>query len=92
MTSSDQDVEEEDVRGFTAPGFERVRAAFAAAGALDTRGGAALSAVQDGRLVVELVSGEGASSAPRTTDTSQVCFSCSKGVVATALLILIERG
>jgi CubicO group peptidase (beta-lactamase class C family) len=92
MTSSDQDVEEEDVRGFTAPGFERVRTAFAAAGALDTRGGAALSAVQDGRLVVELVSGEGASSAPRTTDTSQVCFSCSKGVVATALLILIERG
>ncbi len=92
MTSSDQDVEEEDVRGLTAPGFEQVRDAFAAACALDTRGGAALSVVQDGRLVVELTSGQGASSSPRTPSTSQVCFSCSKGVVATALLILIERG
>ena len=92
MTSSDQDAEGEDVRGLTAPGFEPVRDAFAAASALDTRGGAALSAVQDGRLVVELAAGEGASSAPRTPSTTQVCFSCSKGVVATALLILIERG
>jgi CubicO group peptidase (beta-lactamase class C family) len=92
MTSSHQDVAEEDVRGITAPGFDRVRAAFAAASALDTRGGAAVSAVQDGRLVVELTFGEGAGSAPRTPSTSQVCFSCSKGVVATALLLLIERG
>jgi CubicO group peptidase (beta-lactamase class C family) len=87
-TSSDQ----RDIRGFTTPAFEPLRGAFAAASLLDTRGGGALSVFHEGMLVAELVTGTGAGSAPRTPDTTQVVFSCSKGVVATALLLLIERG
>ena len=87
-TSSDR----RDIRGFTAAGFEPLRAAFEAAALLDTRGGCALSVFHEGALVAELVSGEGAGAAPRTPDTLQVVFSCTKGVVATALLLLIERG
>jgi CubicO group peptidase (beta-lactamase class C family) len=81
-----------DIRGFTEPGFDGLRDAFAAATALDTRGGGALSVFQHGKLVAELVSGTGAGSSPRTPETTQVVFSCTKGVVATALLLLIERG
>ena len=87
-TSSDQ----RNIRGFTAPGFEPLHGAFAAASLLDTRGGGALSVFHDGVLVAELVTGTGAGSAPRTPETTQVIFSCTKGVVATALLLLIERG
>jgi CubicO group peptidase (beta-lactamase class C family) len=91
-TTNDQDAGFRDVRGFTAPGFEGLRDAFAAAAKLDTRGGSALSVFHHGMLVAELVSGTGGGSGPRTPQTTQVCFSCTKGVVATALLILIERG
>jgi CubicO group peptidase (beta-lactamase class C family) len=81
------------IQGFTAPGFEALRGALARTVALDRRGGAALSVVRDGELVVEIVAGSGSDdSTPRTPATTQTCFSCSKGVVATALLILIERG
>ena len=49
--------------------------------------------MHDGRLVVELSTGSGADDGtPRTAHTTQTCFSCTKGVVATALLLLIERG
>lgn len=81
-----------EIRGFTERGFEGLREAFAAAAALDTRGGSAFSAFRDGALVAELVAGTGAGDAPRTPHTTQVVFSCTKGVVATALLLLIERG
>jgi CubicO group peptidase (beta-lactamase class C family) len=83
----------EGARGVVEPGFKGVREAFEAARAVDRRGGAALSVVQDGRVVVELVTGSGADDATaRTPETTQVCFSCTKGMVATALLLLIERG
>jgi CubicO group peptidase (beta-lactamase class C family) len=81
-----------DIRGFTEPGFDGLRDAFAAATELDTRGGGALSVFQHGKLVAELVTGTGAGSSPRVPETTQVVFSCTKGVVATALLLLIERG
>jgi CubicO group peptidase (beta-lactamase class C family) len=91
MTTSTDDAD--GVQGFTAPGFEALREALARTVALDRRGGAALSVVRDGELVVEIVAGSGSDdSTPRTPATTQVCFSCSKGVVAAALLILIERG
>jgi len=81
------------VQGFADPGFDVVREAFAAACAFDTRGGAALSVVRDGRLVVELVAGSGSTDdTPRRPADTQVVFSCTKGVVATALLLLIQRG
>ena len=81
------------VHGFTAPGFEPLRDALARSVALDRRGGAALSVVRDGTLVAELSAGSGSDdSTPRTAATTQTCFSCTKGVVAVALLQLIERG
>ena len=83
----------ESTRGFSEPAFDVVREAFETVCAFDTRGGAALSVVQDGRLVVELVAGSGRTDdAPRTPANTQVCFSCTKGIVATALLLLIQRG
>jgi CubicO group peptidase (beta-lactamase class C family) len=91
MTDSDQHLD--TVRGFAAPGFDGVTEAFTAARAMDERGGASLVVVQDGRTVVDLSVGSGANDAtPRDSATTQVMFSCTKGVVATALLVLIERG
>jgi CubicO group peptidase (beta-lactamase class C family) len=83
----------ESIHGYTAPGFEPLRDALARAVALDRRGGASLSVVRDGTLIAELAAGSGPDdSTPRTTATPQTCFSCTKGVVAVALLQLIERG
>jgi CubicO group peptidase (beta-lactamase class C family) len=70
-------------RGGVAPGFEPVRDAFdRAAGPV-----AAFCAVVDGRRVVDLWSGDGWGG-----DTATVLFSGTKGVVATALLLLADRG
>ncbi len=83
----------ESVHGYTAPGFEPLRDALARAVAFDRRGGAALSVVRDGALIAEISAGSGPDdSTPRTATTAQTCFSCTKGVVAVALLQLIERG
>jgi CubicO group peptidase (beta-lactamase class C family) len=72
------------VNGTAAPGFEPVAEAFAAT--LDgAAGGAALSAVADGRPVVDLWGGD------FVEDTLVLVFSGTKGVVATALLLLSER-
>ena len=70
--------------GSVAPGYEAVREAFerACAGG----GGCAFAAVVDGRGVVDLWTGGWGA------DTSAVLFSGTKGVVATALLCLVERG
>lgn len=89
---TDSDLHRDEVRGFAAPGFDGVTAAFEAACRLDTRGGASLAVVQDGRTVVDLNVGTGIGDAPRESATTQVVFSCTKAVVATALLLLIERG
>jgi CubicO group peptidase (beta-lactamase class C family) len=93
MTTTGDGTSLHDIRGFTAPGFEDMREAFASAAEIDRRGGSALSVVRDGELVVELVTGSGTDAqTPRTASSTQTCFSCTKGIVATALLILIERG
>jgi len=82
------------VRGYAAPGFEPVLDAFAAN--LDRRGevGAAFAAYVDGELVVDLWGGvaDTETGAPWERDTLQLIFSGTKGVVATALLILADRG
>ena len=89
-TSSDQG---EDIRGFTEPGFEGLRDAFAAAQrARHARRRRALGVPATGSSSPSSSTGTGAGSAPRTPETTQVVFSCTKGVVATALLMLIERG
>jgi CubicO group peptidase (beta-lactamase class C family) len=73
------------VSGTVAPGFEPVADAFAAT--LDgAAGGAALAAVADGRPVLDIWGGD------FVEDTLVLVFSGTKGVVATALLLLRERG
>jgi CubicO group peptidase (beta-lactamase class C family) len=81
------------VRGTVAPGFEPVREAFAANLGGRRDGGCALAAVCDGRTVVDLWGGS-ADGAGRDwqEDTAAVVFSGSKGVVATLLLMLADRG
>jgi CubicO group peptidase (beta-lactamase class C family) len=81
------------VRGTVAAGFEPVREAFAA-NLRDRRdGGCALAAVRDGQTLVDLWGGsaDGAGS-DWHEGTAAVVFSGSKGVVATLLLLLVDRG
>ena len=81
------------VRGTVAPGFEPVRKAFATNLGDRGDGGCALAAVRDGRTVVDLWGGS-ADGAGRDWEagTAAVVFSGSKGVVATLLLVLVDRG
>ena len=81
------------VRGTVAPGFEPVRRAFEANLRDRGDGGCALAAVRDGRTVVDLWGGS-ADGAGRDWEagTAAVVFSGSKGVVATLLLMLVDRG
>jgi CubicO group peptidase (beta-lactamase class C family) len=78
--------------GHVAAGFEPVGAAFEACVAPDGPG-AALAAVVDGEVVVDIWRGTASESGrPWQRDTTCVVASGTKGVVAVAVLILIERG
>jgi CubicO group peptidase (beta-lactamase class C family) len=73
------------LNGTVAPAFEPVAEAFEAT--LDgAGGGAALAAIVDGEPVVDLWGGD------FVDDTLVLVFSGTKGVIATALLLLLERG
>jgi CubicO group peptidase (beta-lactamase class C family) len=76
------------VSGRVERGFERVRDTF-----LETvpTGGGAFAATVDGRLVVDLWA-RGAGGGQWDEDTAGVLFSGTKGVVATVLLVLADRG
>src|SRR6185436_5278266 len=82
------------VHGFVAPGFEPVVEAFERN--LTERGeaGAAFAAVADGTPVVDLWGGDAdrMGGRPWQEDTIAGMFSGTKGLVATCLLLLIERG
>ena len=80
MTTSDRS--RADIRGFTAPGFEPgSTSAFAAASLLDTRGGGrALGLPATARSSPSSCTRRGVGFAPRTPETTQVIFSCTKGV------------
>jgi CubicO group peptidase (beta-lactamase class C family) len=69
--------------GAVAPGYEGVRDAFAEA----VTGPAALAAAVDGALVVDLWTGAGF-----TEDSATLLYSGTKGVAATVMLMLVERG
>jgi len=71
--------------GAAAPGYEGVRDAFAEV--VGAAPGSALAAYVDGALVVDLWAGEGWGA-----DTATVLYSGTKGVAATALLLLADRG
>lgn len=80
------------VRGTVAPGFEQVRAAFAAAHRHDA-GGAQLAVHHDGRPVVDLWTGaDPLRGQAFTGDSIGVVMSVTKGVVATCAHLLSERG
>ena len=83
-----------EVTGFAAPGFERVRDAFA--GNFDDRGdvGAAVALYRDGELVVDLHGGvtEAGGSTPYGPDHLQLVFSTTKGATAICAHILADRG
>ncbi|MEV7006555.1 serine hydrolase domain-containing protein [Streptosporangium sp. NPDC051022] len=82
------------IGGFTAPGFEGVAAAFERNFTERGEVGAAFSAVLDGEVVVDLWGGtaDPVTGRPWESDTLQLVFSGAKGLIATCVLMLAERG
>lgn len=80
--------------GSIAPGYEQVRSTFAEVVESQATGsGAAFAAVVDGHLVVDLWGGAAnPAGMPWQEDTICVLYSGTKGVIATALLTLVEQG
>jgi len=80
--------------GFVAPGFEGVKEEFERN--FSERGdvGAAFAVVGEEGTLVDLWGGlsDGQTRKPWSRDTLQLVFSGSKGLVATCILILLERG
>jgi len=83
-----------NLEGFVADGWGAVRDAFASN--LDSREdiGAGVAVFHRGKLVVDLTGGwrDNAGTIPYTPDTLQLVFSTTKGVVATAVAMCVERG
>jgi CubicO group peptidase (beta-lactamase class C family) len=78
--------------GHVAPGYETVAAEFSDCVEADAPG-AAMAAVVDGELVVDVWDGTAADDGRAwVADTVCVVASGSKGVVAVAMLMLVERG
>jgi CubicO group peptidase (beta-lactamase class C family) len=79
-------------RGEVAPGFERVRDAFASR--LDDLelGGGAFCAFVHGEKVVDLWAGQATSGVPWRQDTMATVMSCTKGLAALCMQILHDRG
>jgi CubicO group peptidase (beta-lactamase class C family) len=82
-----------DLGGRVEPGFEGVADAFART-LEGSRGGAAFAAVADGELVVDLWGGaaDEDGETPWSERTIALLFSGTKGLVATCMLLLVERG
>jgi len=82
------------IEGFVAAGFERVRAAFAENFSAGREVGASFALVRDGELVVELWGGfkDRARTKPWTRDTLINVYSTTKGLAATCIAHLVERG
>jgi CubicO group peptidase (beta-lactamase class C family) len=80
------------VEGYVAPGFERVRDAFAAA--LPEELGAGFAAVRDGKVVVDIWGGwaDRAQTKPWTRNTIAPVYSTTKGVSAIVLAMLAGQG
>jgi CubicO group peptidase (beta-lactamase class C family) len=81
-----------DVEGTCEPGFEPVAAAFAEN--FRSRGdiGAAACVIVDGRRVVDVWGGHAAPGTPWQRDTIVNVWSSTKGVVALAVQMLVDRG
>ena len=83
-----------DMSGEVASGFERVAEVFSENFRDRRDSGSAFAAMIDGELVVDLWGGvaDDRYATPWTGDTLSVLHSGTKGIVATALLMLVERG
>ena len=83
-----------NVEGTCDPRFARVREAFAANLASGLEHGGGVSLVADGKLVVDLWGGhaDAARSKPWRRDTLINVWSATKGIVALAVAMLVERG
>ena len=81
-------------RGRAAAGFEGVRATFERTLADGGEPGGAFAAMVGGEVVVDLWGGiaDPATQRPWEERTCAVIFSGTKGIVATAMLLLVERG
>lgn len=80
--------------GFAAPGFAAVREAFVANFARHGDLGAACCVYRHGTPVVDLWGGvaDAAAGRPWDGDTAVIVFSATKGVTATCVHLLVERG
>lgn len=85
---------ETSVSGYIAPGFEIVHRAFAANFTRRSEVGAAFAAYLNGDLIVDLWGGiaDRVTGRPWAEDTLQIIFSGGKGLVAAAVLMLVDRG
>ncbi|MFC4119035.1 serine hydrolase domain-containing protein [Nonomuraea zeae] len=83
-----------EIGGETAPGFEGVRAAFAANLAGEQEVGAAVGVYLHGRKVVDLWGGIADPETGRRweRDTLQIVFSTTKGITAACAHLLAQRG
>src|SRR5690242_1920843 len=82
-----------ELDGETDAGFGPVADAFARNFARQGEIGAALAVHHRGRLVVDLAAGiDPIRRRPFTRDTLMAVASCTKGVTATCVLMLVERG
>lgn len=83
-----------EVHGFTEPGFEAVADAFTANFTEHGDIGAAVCVYHRGRPVVDLWGGQAdrETGRPWESDTLQLVFSSTKGVTATCVHLLVERG
>ncbi|KSV71991.1 hypothetical protein N182_29980 [Sinorhizobium sp. GL2] len=80
------------IKGIVAKGFEPVAEEFERNFTERRDVGAAFAAVHQGRKVVDLWGGTAAPGVLWKEDTLQVIYSGTKGLIASCMLILIERG
>jgi CubicO group peptidase (beta-lactamase class C family) len=83
-----------EIHGSVAPGFERVRDAFAANFESGQEAGASFAATVEGEFVVDIWAGtrDIAGTLPWEKDTIVNVFSTTKATVATACAMLVDRG
>lgn len=84
-----------EIQGSCDPSFQAVREVFAGTFASDgpyQNAGASLCVYVEGRCVIDLHGGEAVSGHPWTADTLVNIWSATKGVVATAVAMLVDKG
>jgi CubicO group peptidase (beta-lactamase class C family) len=84
-----------NIHGYVGPGWDSVRAAFEQNFVEELDIGASVCVYYRGECVVDLCGGwkdPQTKQQPYTSDTLQLVFSVSKGVMASAIALCVERG